>query len=614
MRIQNASPIRHRTRRLRSKLVKLLFGAILTIAALMSNTPKLRPKELERLDSSAPGRTLVMVSVMDHDIDVLRNFVHSLQKVYSGDIVILVTQSRSFSLGPVRKVRFKRLRFSSQTEAVTLRYSAYATECAGYDACLAADVAEVLFQDNPFVRTPQAELIFSEEFADERLKETLSSRVQSCWKGDLFNGTHDLKPICGGVVVGTYGGFRNLHRAVVSAFASLEKQSCEFDADDQVILNFVYYNNSLTARTLTQPHGFGIVNSFAMVPVNKTRGFLSTRGHVLNYDGTLAAAVYKFKSNAELKHLAKLSETATAGPTQTRMARSFISCPQAAASDWRMEHHVLEDERCAQVLKQLYTWSRNMGISFTIDNGLLLGWWRQCSCIPNSSDLDLTLAYDDFKEHISKFAEIGQITWIDRCKRYPRVVKIPQERFGMHIDFKIIYRSNWLGVDWFLEGDYHTLLATWDPREFAWSTLHDIPIRVPRSISEVKQHIWELYGDQWDSPVMWENVKPTATREMRMKIFASNNMIDVLNSSALSISSVGWSDDLLWEMVSAQGQCVYAANRTACINEHYPGTRGGAANAFSLSTPRTSVYSSGVLPYFWMFMNGRCQRHSGTRT
>ena len=73
-----------------------------------------------------------------------------------------------------------------------------------------------------------------------------------------------------------------------------------------------------------------------------------------------------------------------------------IEC-RSESQEWRERNSIKEDMRCSITFEKLNTWSKNIGIPYIVGYGPLLGWYRQCSCIPTSTDVDSLFSYDDVK-------------------------------------------------------------------------------------------------------------------------------------------------------------------------------------------------------------------------
>ena len=71
----------------------------------------------------------------------------------------------------------------------------------------------------------------------------------------------------------------------------------------------------------------------------------------------------------------------------------MIEC-RPEAQEWRKRNSIKEDMRCSITFEKLNTWSKNIGIPYIVGYGPLLGWYRQCSCIPTSTDVDILFSYD----------------------------------------------------------------------------------------------------------------------------------------------------------------------------------------------------------------------------
>ena len=260
---------------------------------------------------------------------------------------------------------------------------------------------------------------------------------------------------------------------------------------------------------------------------------------------------------------------------------TFKKC-RPEATLWLKKYNKEPSMKCVATLSNIKSKLDTLHIPFGIGYGVLLGWYRQCSCIGNSNDLDLVIRYSDVKDRLHILSALGTTMYLDNAKRYPRIVKITS--FGLHIDLIVSYYSKEYNVAWDVDGDERSIMKTWNIHEYDVAKLHGVAVRIPKDpLDDIHAH----YCDRWDIPdSRWESVPKGANR---LEIFGSCHFIDVLSNRIQDYgqpdATVVQESDLLEYYLNAGGQCYLERgnlNRTRCINSNYKGTRGGAFTAFDV--------------------------------
>ncbi len=550
------------------------------------------------------AQTLVMMFA-DSELAYFNVSMITLQNVYRGDVIILRSaggkDDEVHDMCQRPNTRCKQLPASTDSTIQSVRYVEYAKQCAGYEACLVLEDAGMFFQADPFAVPLENDLVLAAETTLNAANITKLNcpiaRLPNATSDTVFDGISVTDFFFDGVIIGTPYGFEALKTAILETSQGVELGNCSPSL--QNCLTHLHRSHSSPLRIMLRPSGFGMIYTVKFTPSwhKSIKASFDTEGYVVNEDGTVPSVVKHDDRMPEMNLLVgKLLAGELSGRARKGIGAEYnnYSPCRADAECWRQENNVTENIGCARVLEKLNRWSNLVGIPYTISNGVLLGWWRQCSCIPNSQDVDIMIAYEDIKERIGDLLAVGEIIWIDKEKKLPSVVKVPRYnrwQLGTFVDIKIVYHSDWLDVDWVVHGDQRTTGATWDPRSFSWAYLHGVPIRVPASPIAIQNEIYNLYGTQWNTSLVWELAAKMPSNKIKMETFGSNDIIDVFDVRTEVMDSRNWGKDPLRHMILDHGVCFNSADseRTACINSAYAGSRGGAAKHFPIQVPHCAA-------------------------
>jgi hypothetical protein len=263
---------------------------------------------------------------------------------------------------------------------------------------------------------------------------------------------------------------------------------------------------------------------------------------------------------------------------------------------WLKTNNKTPSQKCVFTLTNMKNLLQEKNIDFGIAFGTLLGWYRQCSCIDNSEDVDLIITYDDIKDRKHILKKLGTVMYLDRQKQFPRIVKIWGGGMRQHVDLKITYFSKAYNMTWLVDGDERSILRIWDIGDYDLAELHGVRVRVPK---DPEKDLRDHYCDRWENPVGWEKLSKTTNR---LKLFGSCHFIDVLRKTTQNYDAPNrekFQSDLLEYYLKVGGQCytkMGTSDRVKCINSQYIGPRGGASSAFDVIKVNDDTMSSDVVP------------------
>lgn len=166
---------------------------------------------------------------------------------------------------------------------------------------------------------------------------------------------------------------------------------------------------------------------------------------------------------------------------------------------------VLPSEKCIYPMHRGMQVLTKAGMRPFLCHGMLLGFSRQCSCIPSTGDMDMCVLAEDLPsvEHLTEvFYADGLELQDPHSPQNPFIFKA--YGLSMDLDFKAIYTHPVEG--WMFNGIPHssTEFAFFIiPRitSFTWSTLHGYPIRVPSNHVALAE---AYYGPSWNQLEVWE--------------------------------------------------------------------------------------------------------------
>ena len=261
---------------------------------------------------------LVMAVAWGYGPEVYEVFLSSLRHTgYNGDVKILSPAGRTTAQA-LEVCRHWR------SEVVTLfnmtlnhkglptrmsgeRFNMYATLCASYRLCLAADFRDVFFQSNPFDAALRAPFVRGVELLlplENRVIGTCvhnSYFVRKCFGRDAIRKIGNQTVVCSGVILGTPSAF-----GVLRVIATTVRRCPRDKMSDQASLNFALYMpgqpllRHADGRQLvvsTQRRGTGFTNTVGIF--KGAQAGLFARDHmrdgvVLNTDGRISPIVHQF--------------------------------------------------------------------------------------------------------------------------------------------------------------------------------------------------------------------------------------------------------------------------------------------------------------------------------
>ena len=265
-------------------------------------------------------QTVVMAAAMNYGLSEFKNFVVPLRKVYTGDVILFVNANLPpdvVKLCQQHNIITRALPTGSRLGVKGNRYIGYSEVCNNYQWCFATDFRDVFFQENPFLKLPNADLILFEE--DNHVKmgyrkdrpsctPTVSipctcpynaNWIRTCWGNEFLSSITDESPICSGTIMGTPRGFVELKDKMLAEMTTTaSKDGCT--ARDQGHLNYLYFANHLDVPTVVQLRGEGIVNTVGYItPRNAINDHLKG-GYVVNKDNKVSAVVHQYDRFPEL--------------------------------------------------------------------------------------------------------------------------------------------------------------------------------------------------------------------------------------------------------------------------------------------------------------------------
>ena len=255
------------------------------------------------------SNTVVLAAALNYGIGEFVKFIVPLRRVYSGDVVLFVSNSVDDDVAALcakHEVETRGLPTGSRLGVKGDRFEGYTKVCEAYDWCFATDFRDVFFQADPFASTPDGyDLVLQEEFASLTIKTCPynSNWIKTCWGTAFLDSIGTKTPICSGTIMGTPRGLEALKKAM---FLEMEhtKRVKGCTARDQGHLNYIYHAGKLPVPVLVQPRGRGIVNTVGSITPRDTIGeYLNDEGRVKNDDGSISAVVHQYDRFPLLKSL-----------------------------------------------------------------------------------------------------------------------------------------------------------------------------------------------------------------------------------------------------------------------------------------------------------------------
>ena len=257
---------------------------------------------------------MVIAAAMGYGLEDYRRFLVPLRKVYKGAVVLFSdARGDALALCQALSAQVRELPLESALGVRGNRYVGYDQVCADYDACLATDFRDVVFQDDPFSALPGGfgveggyQLVLTQEYAAVRIRDCKHNRnwLGTCWGYDWVDSIAENGIICSGTILGTPAGFRLLRKVMLAEMAVSASKGPACTARDQGHLNYVYLTHKLAhERVFVEQQGRGIMNTVGYIPEKDIGRHLNAEGLVVNYDASVSPVVHQYDRFPQLAPL-----------------------------------------------------------------------------------------------------------------------------------------------------------------------------------------------------------------------------------------------------------------------------------------------------------------------
>jgi hypothetical protein len=274
--------------------------------------------ELNRVDQcpmpQTVGRNLVMGLALNYRKADLAPFVRSLRATgYDGDITLWVS-----ALDPETQELFEEYRvhyeyywemsFSPFNFMLARNFSYYRYLCdivnrrtQTFDRILLTDVADVVFQADPFATAPGGDLVV---FLEDKVRTLDTCYVDSYWIrsafGDLaLNEVRGRRMSCAGTVLGTWAGI--LRYLLVMQLGAFEcaAPARSLEGIDQAIHNVMLYRGRLSGAVIVE----NAEHVFTMGIVPKNHVAITQDGRITDRDGRICPIVHQYNRHPPVTRL-----------------------------------------------------------------------------------------------------------------------------------------------------------------------------------------------------------------------------------------------------------------------------------------------------------------------
>lgn len=232
-----------------------------------------------------------------YSVDKIKPFVLSLRKYYQDDILFILSDpSNEVSTfleendvmsfipdEPLRKETCQIMRYSNYKDCLT----EYFTET---ENVLVADVRDIIFQDNPFVKPLEHELEFFAE--PEQFKNCRHNTpwINAIYGQERVNQIAEEYILCSGTTMGTREGMIKYCEEMIAEIARLAQRGRQvFAGEDQPIHNHVVYSGVFNNYGVNQ-NGIGAISTMHHAKILK----FSREGYLLNNDGNVTPVVHQY--------------------------------------------------------------------------------------------------------------------------------------------------------------------------------------------------------------------------------------------------------------------------------------------------------------------------------
>jgi hypothetical protein len=273
--------------------------------------------ELDRLDhfprTRSTGRNLVMGLALNYRKAELAPFVRSLRASgYDGDIILWVSgvdaeTKEFFEEHRVKYEYYWEMSFSPFHFMLARNFSYYRHLCdmanrnQTYDKILLTDIADVVFQGDPFARAPGGDLVV---FLEDKVRTLDTCYVDSYWIrsafGDLaLEEVRGRRMSCAGTVLGSWIGIlRYLLIMQLGAFECAPPARL-LEGIDQAIHNVMLYRGRLAGAVVVN----NAEHVFTMGIVPKNHIVITQDGRITDQDGRICPIVHQYNRHPAVTRL-----------------------------------------------------------------------------------------------------------------------------------------------------------------------------------------------------------------------------------------------------------------------------------------------------------------------
>jgi hypothetical protein len=275
--------------------------------------------ELERLDNRAAprsvGRNLVMGLAINYRKADLAPFLRSLRGAgYSDDIVLWVSDldPETRELLEEHRVNYEyywEMNFAPFHFMLVRNFSYYRYLCAmanrnqAYDRILLTDVADVVFQDDPFAAAPDGDLVV---FLEDKVRTLDTCYVDGYWIRSAF-GDRALDEVrgrrmsCAGTVLGTWTGIMRYLLVMQSGAFECAVPARLLEGIDQAIHNVMLYRDRLAGAVVVE-NGEHV---FTMGIVPQKHVVITSDGRIADRDGRTCPIVHQYNRHPAVMNLVR---------------------------------------------------------------------------------------------------------------------------------------------------------------------------------------------------------------------------------------------------------------------------------------------------------------------
>ncbi|ESO96881.1 hypothetical protein LOTGIDRAFT_159629 [Lottia gigantea] len=190
----------------------------------------------------------------------------------------------------------------------------------------------------------------------------------------------------------------------------------------------------------------------------------------------------------------------------------FIECNYTRANFYYKNYEISKKlttwmSKAVKMIEKIGEALDKHGVPFTIAEGTLLGWYRQCGIITHTTDLDVLILRKDYTENILKsLKKIG----FSHTQTFGKLNDSYEYSFrwsGVKLDVFFAYKEN---DTWWLGGTNGKKKLRFTIPKFknCWSELMGVRVRVPCNAGE---YIKKSYGENWYKPIKKWNWASDAT-------------------------------------------------------------------------------------------------------